>query len=80
MSAGCTAHSFLVAGWVHVCLQAPRHGVGRRLQGAGCKMQGAGCRLQGAGLQAEGAHEVDADMTTTATKVDMAPWKTAEPV
>ena len=25
-------------------------------------------------------YEVEADMTTTATKVDIAPWKTAEPV
>ena len=25
-------------------------------------------------------YEVEADITTTATKVDIAPWKTAEPV
>lgn len=32
--------------------------------------------------QAKGkrAYEVEADITMTATKVDIAPWKTAEPV
>lgn len=63
------AHGVLVTSWVRVRVWAPRHGV------AGCRLQAAG-----GGAQAEGAHEVDADMTTTATKVDMAPWKTAEPV
>ena len=34
----------------------------------------------GVGCVLVSTYEVELDMTRTATKVDMAPWKTAEPV